>query len=249
VSTVLFLSLLFLSMPGTRPHGEPPDLQARLDTKVAQYSLSANGLADALLRTSGHFKIPMGIEWVRDKETSQNLSRSWNDQTPREILQSILKQYPGYVFRIEEGVIHVFREDLIKDSRNFLCLKIPDSFDARQKPAGLINTQLRAVVQGIVSPRDFPPTSGEGGSYATGIREQPLSLTLQGLTVREGLEKLAAASEHQVWIVTFADTVDLTPTGFLRTETLWHAKAFPNSQQPMWDFLLWSEPIPQTSAP
>jgi hypothetical protein len=249
MGTAFLLSFLFLTTAGTAAQQQRAELRTKLDAQVTQYSLSAAGLADALVKVSKRFQIPMGIEWVRDKEASRGLSRTWNDETIREIMRSIVKEYPGYDLQLEDGVIHVFRQDLLNDSRNFLNLKVPDFFDVRQKPAGLANVELRSVVQNIVSPRNLPPGAGEGGSYATGIQERPLSLTLRGLTIREALERLVVASEHTIWMVTFSDTAELTPTGYRRTETLWHPAPFRNTEQPMWDFLAWREYAPESGQP
>lgn len=238
----LLLLAVMLFTPAKMPaRPEGTELRAKLDARVTQYSLSATGLADALARTSKQFQVPMGIEWVKDKQALQGFSRTWKGETVRHVLSSIVAAYPGYGFTVEDGVVHVFRRDLLEDTHNFLNLKVPDFFEVRQQPAGLANVELRTVVQNTVSPRNLPPGAGEAGSYATGIPEKPLTVSLRGLTVREALEKLAAASEHNIWVATFSDTSEFTPTGFRRTETLWHPAPFPNTQQPMWDFIAWRE--------
>ena len=239
--TAFLFSFLFLIPPRVSGQPESAELRARLNARVTQYSLSASGLADALARISEQFQLPMGLEWVRDKDGLQRLSRTWKDETARQVLRSVVEAYPGYAFRIEDGVVHVFRRGLLKDKHNFLNLKVPDFFEVRREVGGLTNQRPRSVVQNIVSPRNLPPGAGEGGSYATGTQENPLTVTLRGATIRQALEKLAAVSEHNIWIVTFSDTTQLTATGFRRTETLWHPAAFPDRQQPMWDFLAWSE--------
>jgi hypothetical protein len=217
-------------------------LQATLNSPIIEYDLSANGLADALAKTSKHFHFPLGIEWVRDKDTLRSFNHTWNGETVRQILHSIVEAYPGYDFRVEDGVVHAFRLDLLDETHNFMNLKIPDYFEVGREPAGFANAQLRNVIQNIVSPRDVPPGAGDAGSYTSGnVTEEPITVSLHGLTVRVALEKLVLVSEHNLWIVTFSDTQDLTPTGFRRTETLWHAAPFPNTQQPMWDFLTWEE--------
>jgi hypothetical protein len=212
---------------------------------VSQYSLSADTLADALARTAKQFQLPVGLEWVKDKGTLRCLSRTWKDDTVGGVVRSIVKGYPAYAFRVERGVVHVYRQDLLSDSHNFLNLKVPDFFEVREEGGGFANQQLRYVMQNIVSPRNLPPDAGEGGDYATGIDEKPLTLTVRGLTVRGALEKLAEASERKMWIVTFSDGPGLTPTGFRRTETLWHPTPFPDRDQPMWDFLAWEEYLPE----
>jgi hypothetical protein len=242
---VFLLAVMLFALARLPEQPESTELQAKLGARVTQYSLSATGLADALARTSNQFQLPMGIEWVKDKESLQGLSRTWKGETVQHVLGSILESYPGYAFRVEAGVVHVFRRDLLNDSHNFLNLKVPDFFEVRREPAGLVNVKLRSVMQNIVSPRNLPPGAGEGGSYTSGnVTERAITLTLHGLTVREALEKMAAVSEHNIWVVTFSDTTALTPTGFRRTETLWHPLPFSNTQQPMWDFLAWGEYYP-----
>ena len=231
----LGFSLLLLIAPCsilTRPQNG--DVQVRLDTSVAEYNLLASGLADALAKTSKHFQFPIGIEWVKDHHTV------------RQILGSIVEAYPGYLVQIDDGCVHVFRQDFLNDHRNFLNLRLPDFFEVRNEIGGFANQKLQSVVQNIVSPRNWPPGAGEAGSYTSGnLREKPLSVDLRGATVREALERLVDASEHKMWIVTFSDTSTLTHTGFYRTETLWHPRPFPDHDQPMWDFLAWDQYQPR----
>jgi hypothetical protein len=221
-------------------------LQANLDTRVTEFSLSASDLADAILRIGKHFELPVGVEWTRDRQTARSFIFTWRDATVGEMIGSVVKNYPGYSFQARQGVVRVFRQDLLDDKRNFLNLPVPEYFDTRNEISGLTNQRLRSVVQNIVSPRNLPPGAGEGGSYTSGIvTEKPLTITLRGAIVREALDKLVEASEHKAWVVTFSDTRELTSTGFLRTETRWHPGPFPDTDQPMWEFLAWEESSPQ----
>jgi hypothetical protein len=251
--TLLFLALFLLIPAGVPAQSQNKELQANLDARVRQYSLSANGLVDALARTARDFQLPLGLEWVQNKETLRKLKRTWTGETPGEILRSIVKEYPGYTMRVEHGQIHVFRPDFVNDAHNFLNLKVPDYFEVRQDVGGVVNVRLQAVVQNIVSPRNLPPGAGEGGDYTIGnVPQKPFTLALRGLTAREALERLVEASEYKMWVVTFSDSRELTPTGFRRTQTLWHPSPFPDNQQPMWDLLAWEEYPPRpavTSTP
>jgi len=248
MSAAFFLSLLLFSPGSVARRAQTTELQAKLDTRVGDYSLLANGLADAVLSIAKQFQLPVGIEWLRGKEALRSLSLTWKGDTVRDIVTDTVREYPGYAFRVEHGLVHVFRQDLVDDPTNFLNLRVPDFFEVRQEKGGFANVRLQEAVRNMVSPRDLPPGAGEGGSYTSGsVEEKPLSLTLRGLTVRQALESLADASEHKVWVVTFSDSPALTPTGFLRTETLWHPSPFPDNQQPVWDFLAWQEYMPEQS--
>ncbi len=238
----LFALVLLLTASEVPGQTESPELRAKLDLHVAQYSVSANSLIDVLSYTSERFQVPMGVEWIKQTETLRGLTRTWKDESLRNILRSIVGVYPGYAWRGQNDVVHVFPRGLADDSRNFLNLKVPGFFDVREEVGGLTNQRLLVTVQNIVSPRKLPPGAGEAGTYTGGsVSERAVTLTLRGLSVRETLNKLVEVSEHKVWVVTFSESRALTPTGFRRTETLWHPTPFPDSQQPMWDFLAWSE--------
>lgn len=213
----------------------------KLDVRVNEYSLQADGLAEALIKVSKQFKIPIGVEWVRDRREIQVFNRSWNDKTVGNILRSIVDTYPEYDMRIEDGTVHVFRRELVRSPNNFLNIKVPDYFQTRREVGGLTNLRLHSVIQEIVSPRNLPPGAGHGDSYATGLEEKHIALALAGLNVRDALNKLIETSDYKMWIATFSDSLDLTSTGFRRTETLGHPSPFADSSQPMWDLLAWRE--------
>jgi len=242
----LFL-LLFLPAAVAPAQDQSRDLRAQLDAPCLIYTLSARGLADAVMRVSKEFRLPAGIEWVRDKRSFKPLQRTWNSETPRQILSSIVRAYPGYALVVGDSVIHVFRRDLLADKGNFLNLKVPDSFTVHRQRGGLANMRLRRVVQNMIAASPSPPGAGEAFEYATGIHEKPLTLSLAGLTIREALDRLSSASEHNIWVVTFSDDPESVPSGFRRTLTLWHPTPLPISQQPVWDFLAWAEPLPTSS--
>jgi hypothetical protein len=245
---LLLLSLLLIRPVNVPAQTNATELDASLNARVPQYTLKAKGLADAILRIAKQFELPVGIEWLKDDEALRGLDLTWRDATVGDIIGSVVNRYPPYSYGVQGGVIHVLRPDLLSDTQNFLNLKVPDFFEVRQKTGGFANVQLRQVVQSIVSPRNLPPGAGEAGSYTSGnVPEKPLTLTLRGLTIREALEKLAEASERKIWVVTFSGGAGLTPTGFRRTETLWHPTPFPDSDQPMWDFLAWREYMPESA--
>lgn len=242
MSKALPLLLALFSAAGAPAQPRATKLHARLQARVAKYTLSATNLADALVKTSGRFRVPMGIEWVRDKQTARGVNRTWNSRTVLQILRSIVDEYPGYELRLDNGVVHVFRGGLPEDRSNFLNLKVPDSFTVRHEAVGPANERLLSVVRSIVSPPKPAGARGEGFEYATGIAEKPLTLPLRGATVREALEKFAASSEREIWIVTFSSPRELTPAGFRRAETLWRRGPVPDAQQPIWDLLAWGAP-------
>lgn len=227
---------------------QTPNLDQILDMRVAQYSVQANGLADTLIAVSKRFKVPIGVEWVRDANTSRFVARSWTGETVRGILASTVDMWPDYSLRISDGVVDVSNRDLFDSSENFLNLQVPGSFQTHREVGGLTNQRLQSAIQDTVSTRQTPPRAGHGGSYATGLQETPITLALQGLTVRAALDKLVEASDYKIWVVTFSPSRTLTATGYRRTETLWHPAPFSDSSQPMWDVLAWRQYGPAEQA-
>jgi len=78
---IVFLSLFLFSSAGVRAQAQSTELQAKLDARVSQYSLSANGLADSILRIAKQFELPVGVEWLKDKEALHDLKLTWKDDT------------------------------------------------------------------------------------------------------------------------------------------------------------------------
>lgn len=243
---LLFSTLLILTPVDAPAQRQSAELQTKLGARVSEFSLSANGLADAIAKTGKHFELPVGIEWVRDKEALRPFNRTWKGETVQAIMLAIVKDYAGYALRVEHGAIHVFRSDLVNDPQNFLNLKVPGSFDARREIGGLTNQRLRRVVQSMVSQRKLPAGAGEAGSYGTGLDEKPVTVALRGLTVREALQKLTEASEQKIWVATFTEGLVLTPKGFRQTETLWNSTPLPDTEQPVWDFIAWEQYRPES---
>ena len=182
------------------------ETQAKLDSNVNQFTLSGDGMINALAKIAEQFELPMGIEWVEDGQTRRGLNLTWKSNTVRGVLNAVVSSYPGYSWKVQDGVVHVFRRDLVNDSGNFLNLKVPNWFEAHDRVGGMISQDLQLALEDIVSPRKMPPGGGIGGSYATDLQEKPLTLTLHGLTVREALDKLVDASEHKIWVATFSGT-------------------------------------------
>ena len=111
--------LLLLTLPTTIQQSETTGLQAKLNARVTQYNISANGLADALAKTSKQFEFPVGIEWLKNDQALTEFRHTWTDETVIQILRSIVESYAGYDLNIEDGVVHVFRRDLVNSGHNF----------------------------------------------------------------------------------------------------------------------------------
>src|SRR5258707_6920344 len=91
---------LFCILPLSLCYGQAKDLDASLATPVHDYTLTADGFAEGLLRIANQFQIPMGIEWISCPATRTRLSVSRADATVKEILQAVVETQPGYQLKV-----------------------------------------------------------------------------------------------------------------------------------------------------
>jgi hypothetical protein len=100
--------------------GRSPTVE-RLDV-----SLQANNFLDALLKISAEFKFPLAVEWVKSAETLRPVRFFRKRASAADVIQAVVADQPGYDWRTEDGVMHVFHRDLVKDSRNPLNITVKE---------------------------------------------------------------------------------------------------------------------------
>lgn len=220
------------------------DLGRELQAEVSNYAVAEDSFVQALTKVASEFKLPMGIEWVRDAETVGKVDLSLSRTTVRGVIEALVATRKGYHWRAENGVVHIFRADISGDQRNFLNLRV-DNFEVRDRFVGMASQDLRALIKRTVSPPRILTEGGEGRSYGAGVGERRVSLRLEKVTVRNILDYFLALAGFKVWIVTFSDTSNWTPTGFYRTMSLWNPTRVPDEEQPIWDLSTWGARPPQ----
>jgi hypothetical protein len=243
-SPVIYLILSGLlgstpSMASTHP------IQAKLQTRVSTYSLRSGDFAHALISFADHFELPIGIEWVQSPETLSDVNQSWRDLTVSQMLKSMVKSQPGYIIEISGEIIHVFPEATHSSSQNFLNLKI-SNFKVKSQVVEVASHRLRDLVRSQVSQSEpkSQASRGIGYSQATNLDDPRFSASIEDATVRQVLDKLITASDRKIWIVTLVPDGRSTSLPYLRTTTLWTNAMVPDSEQPVWDLLRWSDSIP-----
>jgi len=99
----------------------------------------------------------------------------------------------------------------------------------------------------LISPN---PKRGYGGSIFHSSSEPKLDLKFTNATVAEILDAIALGSDNKVWIVTFAEDLNPTRTGFRRSESFDSKTIPPDAVQPEWDILRWDHwPVTLVPAP
>lgn len=239
-TAVLIITLLHAAP--SRAMGPPAaQLNRVMQTRVERYELSTDNFLEALTKVAADFDIPIGIEWVRESEAFRPVKLSVRATTVQGILGSIVKAQSGYTFAADNGIVHVFRRDLLTDSHNFLNLRIAN-FEVKNELGGMASRKLQAIVKRMVGPpRSAPRGAGEGGSYAGPVNEERVTLSIREATVRDILDKLVLTSDFKVWVVTFTGADGMTDTGFRRTATLMTSQPVRDDEQPVWELLTWDD--------
>jgi hypothetical protein len=175
----------------------------------------------------------MGISWVNTASSQRKRAVEYKDATVLEIIQDIAKTEPGYEVTIANNVVHVATTD-VPFGQNFLNVNIPQFSGtgvAREVKAGLwmlLNQQM--------APN---PPNGYAGSIAGSSSDPKLNLDFTNATVEEILDAIAVASEEKVWVVTFSEDPNPTPSGFRRTESFTSKSVAADNDQPVWDIFPW----------
>jgi hypothetical protein len=189
---------------------------------------------DALGQVARVFNVPMGISWVKNTSSETKRSIEYKDATVLEIIRAIANSEPGYEVIVGSGVVHVATKD-VPPGQNFLYLKIP-GFSVKGIANGAkVSLWMRLNQQ--ISP---DPKRGYGGSIFTSASDRRLDLAFMNATVEEILDSIALASDYKVWLVTFEDNLNLTPSGFRRSESLHSTTAASDEEQPVWDIYQWN---------
>ncbi len=220
-------------------------LEAKLQTRLDSYALTADTFLQALTKVASQFELPMGIVWIEGPETPAVFKHTWTHATLHQVVDTIVASHPGYDSAIKNGVLRVFPRGDLDDKSSFLNLKI-DEFEVKNEIAGKSIRRLHRVVKEIVSP---PPPSlpggGEAWSFGSNADDQPVSFTLKNVTVRDVLDRLTLSSASKIWIVTYSQDSRPTKTGFRRTASLFNDTPIREDDEPAWAVLRWGSIPPK----
>ena len=180
VSVLLFCGLSIPSWPQT------PVL---LRMPVDEYSLQANSFIGALLKISVRFLFPMGVEWVKSADTLKPVQFTRTHTTAADVIRMVVSMHAGYEWRMEDGVVHVFQRDLVKDRRNPLNITI-DSFDEQPETVTLANNDLFQMVSHVARTPELP---GIAYNRFGSAGEPVFSFAARSVPARSILNKIVTA--------------------------------------------------------
>jgi hypothetical protein len=201
---------------------------------VQSYSLEANCFIDALLKLSARFQFPLGVEWVKSADTLKPVRLSQTYTTVADVIQSVVSRHAGYDWRTEDGVVHVFQRDLVKDSRNPLNITVKEFGWNHKMILSEANTLLAQLVGQVVNP--LPIGRGIGGSFPRDVGEPTFDLNIRDGSARSILNRIVTVSKVNIWVATFPSVAHPNPSGFLQPT------GAQNNNGPFWTMLRWGDP-------
>jgi hypothetical protein len=152
----------------------------------------------------------------------------------KDIIQAVVSMYAGYDWRTEDGVVHVFQRDLVKDSGNPLNITVREFGWNHKMIFSEANGLLAQLVGQIVNP--LPIGRGIGGSFPSGIGEPTFILNIRDGSARSILNRIVTVSKFNIWVATFPSVAAPNPSGFLQTI------GTQNHDGPFWMMLRWGDP-------
>lgn len=193
-------------------------------------------LAGALEAVSGRFNVPVGLEYRISPVTTQIIRVSLSGVTADEELTSLVKQIPGYQWRFEGGVVHVFEQSIVRDKRNPLNLMLDGDFSHPSSTAATSSLLMQAA-EAIVLPR---PGGGLGGSFPQGSGELQVTLKTRHAPLRQFLNELVRVGRAHMWVVTFPEALTLTRGGFFEVAPAVERRKAVPGLPPLWTLLRWT---------
>jgi len=244
----LFHVAAWLACPARCPaqSKNPSTLDQSLSVRIPEGRVEGT-FVEALGQIAHAFGVPMGISWLKTPSSQKTRSIGYKNSTVLEIIEAVASSEPNYEVGVTNGVVHAAVKE-IPLGQNFLYLKIPE-FSAK----GIANGAKVALWMQLNQRISPDPRRGYGGSIFSSASETKLDLTFTNATVEEILDSIAVASDYKVWLMAFEDNLNLTPSGFRRSESLLSTTPTPDEGQPVWDIFTWTfwplAPPPQTANP
>lgn len=201
ISRFVFLMLLiaFFVMIPLATFGQQTN--DKLAQQVEKFDSANPTLSGQLIELGQQFQIPMGIELFISSDKHVASPIHMNNATVQEIMKKILEQQPNIHVELNNGLVHIFNDSLINDSKNFLNLKISEF---SLKDASLLRASYylsNCIIEEIDPGEGLAGGSGYGTPRTDGFDINKISFSGNNLPVRQILNQMVAAQGNALWVV------------------------------------------------
>jgi len=194
----LSIVLLVLCGSGTLTSGQT--LKEKLALRVDTFNFVSKSVPLQLIEVAQRFNIPMGIEWSDDLEDRSPTQVQARDTTVGSLLSQILAQQPGYEFRLDDGVVHVFATRLLYDRYNFLNIRLRE-FSLEKANMAAARFHLWGTIISQLHPQGGYAGGWGGVSIYKDFDAPKITFVCRDLTVRQALSKIVEAQGNALWVV------------------------------------------------
>jgi len=192
------INLLLPSLPTAAEQS----LHSKLAQHVSRFDSENSSTAGQLIEFAQQFQIPMGIGWVERAGESSAKPVHARNTTAQAVLEQIVKQRQGMGFSGSDGMVHIFDQSFISDSRNFLNLHIPN-FRVENESLFGAEFWLRVDIERVLTPF----SGGFAGGHGYGIPrtdtfdKHNINLSVNDATVRQLLNGIVSQQGNALWLV------------------------------------------------
>jgi hypothetical protein len=198
INVILLITLLLSSLPTAAEQS----FHSKLAQHVSGFDSVNSSTVGQLIEFAKQFRIPMGIEWVERAGESSAKPVHARNITAQAVLEQIVKQRQGMGFSGSDGVVNVFDQSVISDSKNFLNLEIPH-FKAENETLFGAEFWLKIDIERVLT----PASGGFAGGHGYGIPrtdtfdKQNINLSVNDATVRQLLDRIVSQQGNALWLV------------------------------------------------
>lgn len=175
-------------------------LEEKLTLRIDAFDSESKSIPVRLIEVAQMFKIPMGIEWSDDPQAKALSPVHARNITIGNLLRQILAQQPGYEFRLDGGVVHIFATKLRDDPRNFLNIRLRE-FSLQKANMGAATYYLWGAIISHLHPRAGFGGGWGGHSMYKDFDAKKITISLRDLTVRQALSKIVEVQANALWVV------------------------------------------------
>jgi hypothetical protein len=204
-------------LPGTvepSPFG-PEQAPTFLNSEVRNFDNNGEPLVPTLLRISGTYRIPMGIEQVTPESLSRGVVVRLARGTVADLLNLCVAQISGYAWTTQDGAIDIYGQKEWADASNLFNLPLR-SFIVRDATLNDANNHLRELVFAAAAKPEpggslHGPVGTGGDSPGVGALEaKRVNIEIENKNVRSVLNRMAVLSEscgqQVVWVANLPPT-------------------------------------------
>ncbi len=194
----LFIAALILFCLATLTAGQT--LEERLSLRVEAFDSESKSTPVRLVEVAQQFNIPMGIEWSDDLQAKAPSPVHIRNTTVGNLLRQILTEQPGYEFRLDDGVVHIFATHLLDDPHNFLNIRLRE-FSLKKANMGAARFYLWGAIISHLHPRGGFGGGWGGYSRYKDFDVEKITFSCRDLTVRQALSKIVEVEGNALWVV------------------------------------------------